>query len=149
MKVNKTPNLLSMECVEINPIGNFDTWESTKLLELQKNEVSNCLGQKLLFENNNVRVWEVVLLPNERLPFRKSNADCCWVSMSMGMAISRVDNGKITLMRLKKGDTTYWESENDPSIFDLENIGEQVLLFHIMEFKPVGTMKNPLEGMHF
>ncbi|NHF58088.1 hypothetical protein FK220_001960 [Flavobacteriaceae bacterium TP-CH-4] len=138
-----------MECVEINPAGNFDSWESTKLWELQKKPISDSLGQKLLFENGNVRVWEVVLLPNERLPFRKSNADCCWISMTRGLAISRANNGKITLIRLKKGDTTFWQSENDPTIFDLENIGEQLLLFHIMEFKSVGTESARFEGNHF
>ena len=125
-----------MECVEINPSGNFDAWEPSKLSELRKNEICDLLGQKLLFENTNLRVWEVVLLPNERLPFRKSNMDCCWVSMTAGLAISRSDNGKINLIRFAKGDSSFWESENDHTIFDLENIGEKLLLFHIMEFKP-------------
>ncbi len=136
-----------MECIEINAEGNFDTWESDKLLELQKNQIGECLGQNLLFENDNVRVWEVILMPRERLPFRKSNTDCCWVSLTKGLAISRLANGRITLIRLKKGDSTFWQSENDHTIFDIENIGENLLLFHISEFKPAGTKNNPLKGM--
>ncbi len=124
-----------MECVEINPIGNFDSWEPSKLEELEKNQISESLGQHLLLENANIRVWKVLLFPNERLPFRRSNTDSCWVSMVDGLAITRWDNGKITLLRFKKGDSIFWEPENKHTAFDLENIGEEPSLFHIMEFK--------------
>ncbi len=135
-----------MESVQINPIGNFDSWESSKLLELRQHQISECLGQKVLFENANIRLWEVVLLTNERLPFRKSNRDCCWICMTNALAISRIENGQINLMRLKKGDTTYWQSENEQTIFDLENIGEEILVFHIMEFREIENTREPYKN---
>ncbi len=60
-----------LKYVAINDIGNFNTWNPSHLKELKENEISTNLGQKVLFENEYLRIWEVVLLPKERLPFRK------------------------------------------------------------------------------
>ncbi|KKM79940.1 hypothetical protein LCGC14_1344840, partial [marine sediment metagenome] len=49
-----------MKCVELNPVGNFGPWEASKLRELKKKKLDNSIGQKLLFENNTIKIWEVV-----------------------------------------------------------------------------------------
>ena len=87
-----------LKYIDINASGNFNTWNPSHLKELKENKISTNLGQKVLFENEYLRIWEVVLLPKERLPFRKINLDYCWVAGSEGMVISRFSDGKIILM---------------------------------------------------
>ena len=126
-----------MKCVELNPSGNFDSWEPSKILELQRKKIDDRLGQKLLFENDKIKVWEVVLFPGERLPFRKINGNYSFTSMTEGLAISRYATGKINLVRIKKGDSMFIKHEGQAAIYDFENIGENILFLHVMEFKPL------------
>ena len=124
-----------LKFITINDKGNFNTWNPSHLKELKENEISTNLGQKVLFENEYLRIWEVVLLPKERLPFRKINLDYCWVAASEGMVISRFSDGKIILMHLEKGDSEFLKHENEHAIYDLENIGEDILFFQMTEYK--------------
>ena len=124
-----------LKYIAINDIGNFNAWNPSHLKDLKENEISADLGQKVLFENEYLRIWEVVLLPKERLPFRKINLDYCWVAASEGMVISRFSDGKIILMHLEKGDSEFLEHENEHAIYDLENIGEDIVFFQMTEYK--------------
>lgn len=126
-----------MKCIELNPEGNFDPWEPSKLKELQKKEFDGRLGQKLLFENKTIKVWEAILFPGERLPFRKISGNYNFTSMTEGLAVSRSDNGKISLVRINKGDSMFIKHNGEESIYDFENIGENILFLHAMEFKPL------------
>ncbi|MBT8296751.1 MAG: hypothetical protein KJO52_00325 [Maribacter sp.] len=125
----------TLKYTDINTAGNFNTWNPSHLRELKSNDFTTDLGQKILFENDYLRIWEVVLLPKERLPFRKINLDYCWVAGSEGMVISRFSNGKIVLMHLEKGDSEFLEHDTKQAIYDLENIGEDILFFQMTEFK--------------
>jgi hypothetical protein len=124
-----------MNSLEINASGNFESWSPCKIHELKENKISKDLGQNLLFENENIRLWEIVLLPNERLPFRKINMDYSWVSLTTGMAISRYADGKIILMRIEKGDSAFLKCKEKTYTYDLENKGSDILFFHLTEFK--------------
>jgi len=124
-----------MKYLEINAAGSFDNWNPSKLEELKNSEISNELGQKLLFENKNIRIWEVELAPQERLPFRMVNLDFNWVSLTAGIALSRYANGKIVLINISKGASYFIKASEKPKIYDLENIGDDVLFFHITEYK--------------
>lgn len=124
-----------LKYVAINDAGNFNTWNPAHIRELKNNEISNDLGQKILFENEYLRIWEVVLLPKERLPFRKMNLDYCWIAGSEGMMITRFSDGKIVLMHLEKGDSEFLEHENKHAIYDLENVGQDTLIFQMTEYK--------------
>ena len=126
-----------MKCLELNPPGNFDFWDPSKLMELKSNSIDDRLGQKLLFENNRIKVWEVILFPGESLPFRKISVNYTFTSMTEGLAISRNANGKIVLVRIKEGDSMYLDHEGRQTIYDLKNIGEDTLFLHALEFKPL------------
>ena len=124
-----------LKYVAINDAGNFNTWNPAHIRELKNNEISNDLGQRILFENEYLRIWEVVLLPKERLPFRKMNLDYCWIAGSEGMMITRFSDGKIVLMHLEKGDSEFLEHENKHTLYDLENVGQDTLIFQMTEYK--------------
>ena len=136
-----------VEYVELNPKGNFDNWECSKVKELNAKSVSEHLGEELLYENRNMKVWSVTLLPDERLPFRRINSNYCYVSMTKGLAITHNGNGEITLLRLAEGDSSFMQMEGREAIHDLENIGENILMLHIMEFKPMIKETNAILKM--
>lgn len=124
-----------LKYVAINDAGNFNTWNPAHIRELKNNEISNDLGQRILFENEYLRIWEVVLLPKERLPFRKIDLDYCWIAGSEGMMISRFSDGKIVLMHLEKGDSEFLEHEDNHAVYDLENVGQDTLIFQMTQYK--------------
>jgi len=137
-----------MRIQEIIETGNFETWESGKMQELKQVQDNEGLGQKLLFENELILVWELSLYPKERLPFRKLNRNFCWVSMTEGLAISRSGCGNISLIVLEKGDQNFCRFVGRSAIKDLENIGEKMLFIFIMEFKPLADKDNPIERIY-
>ncbi|MCJ7466693.1 MAG: hypothetical protein MUO53_08380 [Maribacter sp.] len=124
-----------MNILEINATGNFETWNPSTIKEVKDENLSTDLGHDLLYENENVRIWEVVLLPNERLPFREIKFDYSWVALTSGLAISRYADGKINLMRFEKGDSAFMKYVENSAICDLENKGGDILFFHMTEFK--------------
>ena len=126
-----------MKCVELNAEADFAGWEDSKILELKQGRIVENLGQKQLFENDNIKVWEVILFPGERLPFRRITHNYTFSSSTEGMAISRSASGKIVLIRINKGDSLFMKHEGDEAIYDFENIGDNLLFLHAMEFKPL------------
>ncbi|MGB5818143.1 MAG: hypothetical protein WBG90_01570 [Saonia sp.] len=125
-----------MDCVELNKIGNFEPWDTAKIKELKNKYLSDAVGE-CLYENEIIKLWEITLFPNERIPFRKLDSNYSWTSLTKGSVISRNANGKINLLRLKKGDTAYWEFEGKEIISDLENIGDNILRIVVVEHKPL------------
>lgn len=128
-----------MQCVELNPLGNFDPWEQEKLDELLHQNISNSLGDKLVFENESVKLWDLRLDPGERMPFRRHNTNYNWVCITGGLALSRHGDGKINMIKLDPGDTEYCEHKGKDYVNDLENIGEHPIVVNILEYKETST----------
>lgn len=124
-----------MKSVELNREGNFGPWKPYLLEELKNEEISQSLGNELVFENESLKIWNILLLPGERLPFRYVNCNFSFVSMTNSMVITREGNGRIGLHHLEEGDSMFLPFENRKTIFDLENIGEEIVMLHLSEFK--------------
>lgn len=124
-----------MQCVELNPVGNFDPWEQDKIDELLHQDITHSLGERLVFENESVKLWDLHLDPGARIPFRNHNANYSWVCTTGGLALTRHGNGKINMVKLDPGDTEYWEFKGKKYVNDLENIGEEPIIINILEYK--------------
>ncbi len=124
-----------MDITEINEKTNFSTWEDEKVKELKKGFFVNTLGN-FLFENDRIRLWDLSLLPKERIPFGRRKSNYSLTCMTDGLAISRKSNGQIDLIRFQQGDTPIWQHQDDQIICDFENIGETELKFIVIEHKP-------------
>ncbi|WP_298790016.1 hypothetical protein [uncultured Allomuricauda sp.] len=124
-----------MQCVELNPAGNFDPWEPKMIDELLHQEIKDSLGERLVFENETVKLWDIRLEPGERIPFRKHNANYNWVCVTGGLALTRHGNGKISMVKLEPGETEYWEFEGKNYTNDLENIGDRTIAINVLEYK--------------
>ena len=128
-----------MQFVELNPVGNFDPWEQEKIDELLHQEIKGSLSNRLVFENEVIKLWDLKLLPGERLNFRRHNTNYGWVCTTGGLVISRYGNGKIDMIKLNPGDTEYFENRGKNYVNDLENIGEDTLVINILEYKESKT----------
>lgn len=124
-----------MQFVELNPVGNFDPWEQEKIDELLHQEIKGSLSNRLVFENEVIKLWDLKLLPGERLNFRRHNTNYGWVCTTGGLVITRYGNGKIDMIKLNPGDTEYFENRGKNYVNDLENIGEDTLVINILEYK--------------
>ncbi|WP_431121363.1 hypothetical protein [Flagellimonas flava] len=133
-----------MQCVELNPVGNFDPWDQKMIDELLHNDVKESLGDRLVFENETVKLWDIRLEPGERLPFRKHNANYNWVCVTGGLALTRHGNGKISMVKLEPGDTEYWEFRGKNYTNDLENIGDRTIAINVLEYKEVNSDWKPV-----
>ncbi len=124
-----------MDCIELNPAHDFTKWEEKYLRELNLLEFGKALGNMLLFEDPSIRLWNLKLQARERLPFLRHNKNYSWISESDAILKSRFGNGRISLIRVKKGDTMYLENSSKDYINDLENLGEEPAIFKVLEYK--------------
>ncbi|MFS4494918.1 cupin domain-containing protein [Maribacter sp. 2308TA10-17] len=125
-----------MDSKIINPEGQFENWESNLLHELIKDEISDALGQTIVFENEQLRVWSTHLQPGGCIPFHRHTTNYSWVCLTDGKAISRYENGKICEITYQRGDLSYYDHNvKKDLVHDLENVGETVLEFVTTEYK--------------
>lgn len=127
-----------MDCTEVNEKGNFDTWEIEKINELKLSDFNDTIGN-CLFENSNLKLWDVTLYPKERMSFKKCKSNYSSTCLTDGLAIARNANGKINLLRFNQGDTIHLHYREKEIIGDFENIGENILKFVVIEHKSVQT----------
>ncbi|WP_159025505.1 hypothetical protein [Aquimarina sp. Aq78] len=121
---------------EINPVGSFKDWDSTKILELQNSNESDRVGDILLFEDDSIKVWSIILKPGDRLPFHKHTKNYTWVCLTQGAAISHYKNGRIVEIQYQKGDVSYYDHDaKGDFVHNLENIGDVLLKFNTVEYK--------------
>lgn len=124
-----------MQCVELNPVGNFDPWEQEKIDELLHQEIKESLSNRLVFEDESIKLWDLHLASGDRLSFRRHNTNYGWVCTTGGLVITRYGNGKIDMIKLNSGDTDFFENRGKDYINDLENIGEHTIVINILEYK--------------
>lgn len=128
-----------MDSTEINEKNNFDTWEIEKVNELHAGCFNDSIGN-FLFENDTIKLWDLTLCPNERIPFGRRKSNFSLTCITDGLAISRNATGQINLMRFKKGETPIWQHKGNEIINDFENIGDDVLKFIVIEHKPLEAL---------
>lgn len=124
-----------MDCIELNPVNDFTKWEAVYIKELNSLEFKETMGNMLLFEDDSIKLWNLKLDKGERMPFLRHNKDYSWISETDALLKSRFGNGRISLIRVVKGETKYLENANKEYINDLENIGDSLVVFKILEYK--------------
>lgn len=124
-----------MHATVINPEGKFENWERTYLDELLKEPIEE-VGQELVFENEQLRIWSITLHEGSCLPFHRHTNNYNWTSLTSGKAISRYENGEIKEFSYQKGDMAYYDHDTKGDlVHDLENIGSTTLKFVTVEYK--------------
>jgi hypothetical protein len=93
------------------------------------------VGTTLLFENGQIRVWELYLEPGERVPFHCHRTPYFWACIEGGRAIQRYPDGHLIHVEFAAHDTDFLDEERleTERIHDLENTGPTAFRFHTFE----------------
>ncbi len=104
--------------------------------ERERANPNPCVGTQLLSETERVRVWIIRLQPGERVGFHRHVLDYFWTSVSGGRGRQHVHDGTTVEYTYQPGETrheTYGAGEY--KVHDLENLGDQEMVFMTIEFK--------------
>jgi len=94
-----------------------------------------CVGQQLISETDQVRVWRIHLKPGERCGFHRHVLNYFWSAATSGRGRQHFNDGETREYTYGAGETrheTYGPGEY--KVHDLENIGDTDLVFVTVEF---------------
>lgn len=112
--------------------GSFDVEDFA--VELASASSNFALGTTLWFENERVRVWEVLLEPGERGPFHSHITNYFWTVVEGGRGLQRFSDGNFVVREYRVGETRNLDHTPETAlIHDLENVGETTLRFVTVE----------------
>jgi mannose-6-phosphate isomerase-like protein (cupin superfamily) len=117
---------------EVIEKGVFDPAEFSD--ELEEAPANKELGTSVWYENDRIRVWEVLLEPGERGAFHTHTTNYFWTVVEGSQGLQRFSDGTFVVRDYLVGETKYLEhSDDDYLIHDLENVGETRLRFVTVE----------------
>lgn len=112
--------------------GVFDPGEFVD--ELERAPQNKELGTSVWFENDRIRVWEVLLEPGERGAFHAHTTNYFWTVVEGSRGLQRFSDGTFVVRDYLVGETKFLEhSEEEFLIHDLENVGDSTLRFVTVE----------------
>lgn len=92
------------------------------------------VGTTMWFENDRVRVWEILLQPGERGAFHSHVTNYFWTVVEGSRGLQRFADGTFVVRDYLIGETKYLEHTPDRAlIHDLENVGDSTLRFVTVE----------------
>ncbi len=112
--------------------GAFDTNEYADELESAPGNLE--VGTTIWFENDRIRVWEVLLQPGERGAFHSHVTNYFWTVVEGSRGLQRFADGTFVVRDYLVGETKYLEHTPETAlIHDLENVGNSPLRFVTVE----------------
>jgi beta-alanine degradation protein BauB len=120
-------------------------WSSELREECTGGRRNGRVGQVLLHETSEVRVWSLSLSPGERFGFHCHQLNYFWTALCEGRSISRYSDGKVLETTYFKGMTKSFSfGKEERLVHDLTNAGETVLEFITVEFLNSANAPLPL-----
>lgn len=111
-------------------------WPAALRADLEANRMNGKVGTRLLSENDKVRVWEIRLMPGDRIPFHRHVLDYFWTAVTTGKALSHEEDGATLIASYEAGETRHASyGRGEYKLHDLQNIGDTPLVFTTVEFK--------------
>ena len=102
--------------------------------ELERAPDNLAVGTTAWFENDRIRVWEILLQPGERGPFHAHATNYFWTVVEGSRGLQRFADGTYAVRDYVVGETKYLEQGPDSVlIHDLENVGDSPLRFVTVE----------------
>jgi quercetin dioxygenase-like cupin family protein len=113
--------------------------------EREAKKPNPCVGTTLLSENERTRVWIIRLAPGERIGFHRHVLDYFWTSVSGGRGRQHVIGGTTVEYTYQPGETRHESyGPGEFKVHDLENLGDQEMVFMTVEFKDSANKPMPL-----
>lgn len=117
---------------EIVEKGGYDPAEYAA--ELEAAPGNHDVGTTMWFENDKIRVWEILLQPGERGAFHSHVTNYFWTVVEGSRGLQRFGDGTFVVRDYLVGETKYLEHTPETAlIHDLENVGETTLRFVTVE----------------
>lgn len=117
---------------EVVERGSFDVDDFSQ--ELDAAPTNYDVGTEVWFENDRIRVWEILLQPGERGPFHAHTTNYFWTVVEGSRGLQRFADGTYAIRDYVVGETKYLEHTPETAlIHDLENIGDTPLRFVTVE----------------
>ena len=117
--------------------ADLSAWPLAIVAEFERERVDNnpCVGTELLSENERARVWIIRLKPGERVGFHRHVLDYFWTCVTGGRGRQHVHDGKTVEYSYAPGETRHESyAAGEFKVHDLENIGNQEMVFMTVEF---------------
>jgi beta-alanine degradation protein BauB len=112
--------------------GVFDPTDFVDELEAAPGNLD--VGTAVWFENERIRVWEILLQPGERGAFHSHVTNYFWTVVEGSRGLQRFADGTFVVRDYMVGETRYLEHTPETAlIHDLENIGDTTLRFVTVE----------------
>jgi mannose-6-phosphate isomerase-like protein (cupin superfamily) len=112
--------------------GIFDPDEYADELEAAAQNLK--VGTTIWFENDRIRVWEILLQPGERGAFHSHVTNYFWTVVEGSQGLQRFADGTFVVRDYLVGETKYLEHTPETAlIHDLENVGNSTLRFVTVE----------------
>lgn len=112
--------------------GTFDVGDFESELGLAPSNLD--VGTTLWFENDRIRVWEVLLQPGERGPFHSHITNYFWTVVEGSRGLQRFSDGTFVVRDYRVGETKNLDHTPETAlIHDLENVGDTTLRFVTVE----------------
>ncbi len=117
---------------EIVEAGQFDPADFSEELDVASSNKD--LGTSLWFENDRIRVWEVLLEPGERGAFHSHTTNYFWTVVEGSRGLQRFSDGTYVIRDYVESETKFLpHSAESELIHDLENVGDSRLRFVTVE----------------
>lgn len=111
-------------------------WDAELKAEIEANKMNGRVGQHLISETEDVRVWRLALKPGERAGFHRHVLNYFWVAVTPGRSRSHYATGDVKEAVYKAGDVMHFQfDKGEFMLHDLNNIGDTELIFTTVEFK--------------
>ena len=125
-----------MSTISVGQIQSSQDWPETLRQEIHANAMNGRVGQELLSETDEVRVWRIALKPGERVGFHRHVLNYFWVAINPGKSKSHYANGETVEAVYEAGATRHFKfGPGEFMLHDLENIGDTELVFTTVEHK--------------
>ena len=135
--------------VEIAPPGPVESprahWPPKLRREFDENQFSGAVGNVLVSETDDVRVWHLSLPPRGWLTFHRHVLDYFWTTPCTGVARGYYQDGRIVDVHHYPGETRHFRhGKGEYFVHAIENVGDTELIFVTVEFLPGDNPPIPL-----
>ena len=127
------PILIESPSPSANPRAH---WPVELQQEFMENQDNPCVGNVLVSETEDVRVWHFSLPKGERYTFHCHVLNYFWTCHTAGIARGWYDDGRIQDVHHYAGETKHFTfAKGEKFVHSVGNIGDTDLLFTTIEFK--------------
>ncbi|WP_029059620.1 cupin domain-containing protein [Stappia stellulata] len=109
--------------------------------EVERGRTNDRIGTRRVHATAGFSLWHIRLQPGETLPAHRHDRPYIWTVLSDGKARARRDDGTVTKVSYRAGDTTHHSQLSPETAFvhDLTNTGSAELVFVTIEFNREGS----------